>query len=42
MPVLPDLTKNKLPGALSEKRFSENSEYINREMRETLGFRFRM
>ncbi len=28
------------PGAVSERRLSENSEYVNPEMRETLGFPF--
>ncbi len=27
-------------GAVSERRLSENSEYVNPEMRETLGFPF--
>ncbi len=30
------------PGAVSERRLSENSEYVNPEMRETLVFRFKM
>ncbi len=29
-------------GPVSERRLSENSEYVNPEMRETLGFRFKM
>jgi len=29
-----------LQGPVSERRLSENSEYVNSEMRETLGFAF--
>ncbi len=29
-----------LQGPVSERRLSENSEYVNPEMRETLGFPF--
>ncbi len=30
--------QEKLQGPVSERRLSENSEYVNPEMRETLGF----
>ncbi len=35
-------TQTKIPGLgpVSERRLSENSEYVNPEMRETLGFPF--
>ncbi len=32
--------KIKYQGPVSERRLSENSEYVNPEMRETLGFPF--
>ncbi len=34
------LTWKRVKGPVSERRLSENSEYINPEMRETLGFPF--
>ncbi len=34
------LSESAIPGAVSERRLSENSEYVNPEMRQTLGFPF--
>ncbi len=39
-PVVMDLWTHVDLGPVSERRLSENSEYVNPEMRETLGFLF--
>ncbi len=40
MNLLPWLSLSSDQGPVSERRLSENSEYVNPEMRETLGFPF--
>jgi len=38
--LLTTLTLSLFLGPVSERRLSENSEYVNPEMRETMGFLF--